>query len=249
MNKLTQLFMTLASMMLAAYSIAAGTVTETPGDYVLRNADNTPIVGLVNFRFATYAECKAASSVLKTGRYKCDHSTGLNVVQSCLNEPAPRIYLPLVDLQDGSGTKGYELPEMEPPTLKAGSDSEYMPERDWLYVRNPKGDAAYPNCWIRGWEDPTLWRVNPKAEPGKVFMELITPDMKAEDVEMPGVMEPVPMQGDTLTRWLEPESEAARHAMDICYSDTDQTPCPPPPPPFKSACGPIDSAACIGPSA
>lgn len=183
-----------------AGTVSTPTSTLTPGKYALRNTDNTIPAGFTDTtsRFDTIELCDAAiKSFKKEGKWKCDLSTLVTVkivvTNTCSDEPAPRIYLSLVDLPDGGGAKGYELPEMEPPTLKAGSDSEYLAERDWLYVRNPKGDAAYPVCWVRGWEDPTKWRQNAVKDPGKVFMELITPQNAAENTEPPNSVEPVPL--------------------------------------------------------
>lgn len=173
----------------ASLAVAGVTVTEKPGLTVMKRPDGTAknlYQKDAQPGETTHAACLRLlkeSGIL--GEATCSDVAGITVAKNCEGEPAPRIYLSLVDLPDGNGTKGWELPPMEPPTLQAGSDTDYMPERDWLYVHGPKWPDGYPNCWVRGWEDPTLWRQNPKADPGKLFMERIEPGMTSEDVELP----------------------------------------------------------------
>lgn len=179
----------LAFSLLAAAALAGVTVTEKPGVTVMKKPDGTATTIRQKDTQAGETMHQACLRMLGeagiVGEATCSDVAGVTVAKNCADEPAPRIYLPLVDLPDGNGAKGFQLPDMEPPTLKAGSDSDFLPERDWLYVHGPKWPDGYPSCWVRGWEDPTLWRQNPKADPGKLFLERITPDMKAEDVEMP----------------------------------------------------------------
>jgi hypothetical protein len=118
--------------------------------------------------------------VLKAGQYKCDVSFKLIVVTTCEDEKAPRLYLTQVTV---NGETAWQLPAYTWP-LKAGSTTEYE-ERAWLYIHNSAWPGGYPACWVRGWEDPSLWRENPAAEPGKVFMERIEPGMTADDVDLP----------------------------------------------------------------
>jgi hypothetical protein len=97
---------------------------------------------------------------------------------------------------------------------------------DWTTEIQDYVPAPYPACWVLGWREITQADLD-------------------DDVELANHDEPVPMTGDYLVKWLEPESEAARHHMYICY-ETDKEPCLTPPV-FVSACGPYDSVACGGP--
>ena len=222
----------LALVGLSGIALGSSTVATKPGDYVLRNKDNSDIAELIAAkkptRFATLQECAEASKALKSGAYKCDQSTALTVTSTCADEPAPRLYLSLVDLEGGG--KGYALPEMEPPQLAPGSDTEFLPERDWLFVHGPTWPAGFPNCWVRGWDDPLKWRQNFVKDPGKVFLELITPENVAEVYELPNTIEPVTPPPGFDEEWHSPEAEAARHLKCQCYAD-DKTPCPPIPGP------------------
>jgi hypothetical protein len=223
-------FAVLFMIILATSPAHASTTTSTTkknGEYVLRNTDGTIPVGFTatTNRFATDVLCYAAAEKavgagkLKPGTYKCDQSNAVTVTltATCSDEPAPRIYLSLIDLPDGGGAKGYDLPEMEPPKLKAGSDSEYMPERDWLYVHNPAWPAGYPNCWVRGWEDPTKWRPNAVKDPGKVFLELVTPQNQAEVTELPNEESPVEWPADLKGRYA--ASKVERCAAHVSYPE------------------------------
>jgi hypothetical protein len=172
----------IVSALLTMAALASTSTTVKPGDVVLRNQDNTIPAGYTatTSRFKTPEECKSAAATLG-GTRKCDQSTLITTVATCADEPAPHIYLELIDVE---GTKAWNLPASRWP------EPDYV-QQAWLYVHNPAWPLGYPACWVRGWEDPALWRENPKAEPGKVFMERIEPGMTAEDVEMPNSVEPV----------------------------------------------------------
>lgn len=169
------------AMLLVAASVSAGvTVTKSPASYELHSMpDNKMVPG----PWPTSAElCETiGTDMAKAGKladFACVTRTPFKVAVTCADEKAPHIYLEQVEIDGG---KYWEMPAYDWPKR---SDTEYD-ERAWLYVHNPAWPAGYPNCWVRGWEDPTLWRANPKAEPGKVFMERIEPGMTAEDVELP----------------------------------------------------------------
>lgn len=201
-----QLALILAALVTTA-TLAGTTATTKPGDFVLRNPDNTIPTGFdtKSSRFTTLELCVAAAQKTGVATYKCDQSTQVVVARNCDGEPAPRIYLTQVDI---GGTKAWELPEtrwLEP---------DYV-EQQWLYVKNPA--PVYPACWVRGWEDPTLWRANPKAEAGKVFMERIEPGMTAEDIEMPNTEEPVTMTAELQAAW--DASCAERHVHKVYYPE------------------------------
>lgn len=219
--------MLLAAIASHAFGSTSTSATLRTGEFVLRNTDGTipaPFTKDTN-RFATDTLCRDAgeaavkAGTMKPGTYKCDRSDALTITMTstCADEPAPRVYLELVLLPDGNGAKGYDLPEMEPPKLKDGSDSEYMPERQWLYVHGPAWPAGYPNCWVRGWEDPALWRANPKAEPGKMFLERVEPGMTADDVELPNVEEPVEWPPELVAKWDASCDE--RHEAHVYYPE------------------------------
>lgn len=158
----------------AASAAFAGTsVLEGPTTYEVHKADNTMEKGA----WPTTVEDCVARAKAQTPKGSCVIRRNFETVQNCEGVAAPHIYLELVDVE---GTKAWNLPPSEWP------EPDYL-ERTWLYVHNATWPLGYPNCWVRGWEDPELWRENPKAEPGKVFMERIEPGMTAEDVELPNI--------------------------------------------------------------
>lgn len=173
---------------LASAAVAGVTTTIKPGQWVLRQQVGATIKDIS--RHASLDECAAAAPA--AGPWRCDTSVQVTAVANCVDEKAPRIYLTQAEID---GQKYWELPESGWPLL-ADSTTEYV-ERTWLYVHNPAWPAGYPNCWVRGWEDPNLWRMNPAAEPGKVFMERVEPGMA--DIVLPNSVEPVYWPGEELT--------------------------------------------------
>lgn len=164
-------------------AFASSTATVKPGQFVLVNADSSLPAGYdaTTNRFDTLQACSDAAAKLKSANYKCNQSNAVTVTSTCADEKAPHIQLTQVDL---NGTKAWDLP----PFQWIGDS---YTEQEWLFVHGPTWPNGYPNCWVRGWEDPTLWRENPKAEAPNVFLERIEPGMTAADIEMPDVMEPV----------------------------------------------------------
>lgn len=178
----------LALALLFSGAALAGTATSVPGDFVLRNPDGTYPAPYTekSARFPTKEACDAAMAALnRTQQYKCDVSYKGTAVATCENERAPRIYLEAVTVD---GQTAWEFPEHRWP-LREGSTTEYVTVA-WLYVHNSAWPAGYPNCWVRGWEDTSLWRVNPAAEPARPFMERIEPGMTADDTDLQNSIEP-----------------------------------------------------------
>lgn len=177
MNKLA---IFLSSALISGAALSSSTVTTKPGDFVLRNADNTAIPNLLVSRFPTLSACEAVAKTLPAKNYKCDQSNLVTVSATCADEPAPRVSL---EKKSIDGQEYWAIPEdgllLPPPP---------SPDNDWatmiyVYVKNPKGDAGYPACWIRGWAREDLWRINPNY-PNTPFMELIVPG-QADVIEGP----------------------------------------------------------------
>jgi hypothetical protein len=183
-------FVAIAAFASAAF--ASSTATVKPGQYVLVNADNSLPAGLdaTTNRFDSLQACSdAAAKLTGAPTFKCNQSNLVTITRTCVDEKAPHIDMP----KNSDG--GFDEPDAAAFPVP-GDDTQWR-TLQWLFVHNSKWPDGYPNCWVRGWEDPTLWRVNPKAEAPKVFMERIEPGMTAADVELPDVEEPVCPQSNT----------------------------------------------------
>jgi hypothetical protein len=258
------LFVALAAAASAVLASTTSTPTSTlkPGQYILHKKDNTVPAPFDKDgsagRFNTIDECKkggetaAIASGLPAGtvEYKCDSSTGLTVTitktNTCSDEPAPKLYLTKVtNLEDGK--QYWEIPG------SSYSDDGNFTEIANLYVRDPKGDAAYPNCWIRGVTERAKWRVNGKDEPGKVFMQLLLPGMPTADL-WPDEMEPPEKLSASAQAYMDQFNAewdarmlAARQACIAAADKNDKTVCPPKPFDKPGACGWFWETSCDGP--
>ena len=180
-----KVMLSLFALALSSAALASSTLKATPGQYVLRNADGTPVAGLTVYRFASEQECFDAAKLQKSGKYKCDHSVGVLITATCADEPAPPIYLVQVEHEGGMY---WQLPEEGAFAPPEPSDANGWSVMRWLYVHNPQWPDGYPNCWVRGWVPEQLWRFNPNY-PGTPKLELIVPGM-AEVSELPNDMTP-----------------------------------------------------------
>lgn len=171
----------LLAALLTAAAFASSSTAVKPGDFVLRGTDNLPPPPFTseNNRFKTIVDCTNAAATLSGVTYKCDQSNLITVTKTCADEKAPHINL----VKNSEG--GWDEPDAAAFPV-AGDDTQWR-TLQWLFIHNPKWPDGFPNCWVRGWEDPDLWRVNAKAEPGNVFMERIEPGMTVEDIELPNI--------------------------------------------------------------
>jgi hypothetical protein len=248
-------FVALAAVASSAFAgtISTPTSTLTPGRYALRNADNTIPAGFDDktSRFDTIDQCNTTIlSFKKAGKWKCDLSTLVTVTivvtNTCADEPAPKLYLVKVTNPE-DGKQYWEIPG------SSYSDDGNFTEIANLYVRDPKGDAAYPTCWIRGVTERAKWRVNGKDEPGKVFMELLLPGMPTADL-WPDEMEPPEKLSasdqaymDQFNAEWDARMLAARQACIAAADKNDRTVCPPKPNAKPGACGWFWETSCDGP--
>ncbi len=115
-------------------------------------------------------------------------------------------------------------PRFKDDGFKPGSTTEYQ------FLVEDYVPGTFPDCWVVG------WRIALEEDFRDVIGETL-----AENTD-----EPVPMEGATLIKWLEPGSEETRHHQFICYP-TDTLPCPEQPERKPGACGWYWESACGGP--
>lgn len=227
---------------LAAGAAASTSTTVKPGDFVLRNQDNTipPGYTSITSRFKTFEECHAAAVALGDTR-KCDHSDLITTVSTCADEKAPRIYLAKVTVD---GKQYWELPGA------SWTEDTYI-EMAELLVHNAAWPAGFPNCWVKGRAPRSEWRMNSKDEPGKAFMEHLEPGMPTADLleEVPNSDEPTwhtpeeKVDADAFeAKWEGQQTEYAQ----LCAAG-DTTKCPKLPLDQPGACGWYWSVECGGP--
>jgi hypothetical protein len=196
----------------AAAAFASSTTTEQPTVYMILLPDDSIEKGKVWPK--TEDECLTRARALSGS---CSIRRKFVTTTTCADEKAPKLYLAKVVID---GKEYWDLPG-------ASFTEDTFVEMAELYVHNAAWPAGYPNCWVRGEAPRDEWRMNSKDEPGKVFMELRTPEMPPGDLvaEEPNSVEPMPTPAGFEDEHRTLEAEAVRHETCVCYAD-DQTPCP-----------------------
>lgn len=170
-----------AFMCVVCVALAGTTVTVKNGPTVMnpappgvkRNLYDTDTDAVAGE--STHQRCVRITGALP-GHSTCTDVFDITVTQTCADEKAPRIQL--VKNADG----GFDQPDAAVFPV-AGNDTKWD-TKQWLFIHNLAWPNGYPNCWVRGWENPDLWRLNPKVDAPNVFMERIEPGM-VDDVDLP----------------------------------------------------------------